>query len=196
MNETNPSAERAGQDEPAARAQDPAQPSSKAGGHAADGPAAALAAAEAKANDNWNQYLRSVAELENYRKRTEREIDNARKFAVERFAQDLVNVGDALEAGIVAGTGAGAANPGPVLLEGAQATLRQLQKAFEKAGIKIIDPAGQAFDPAWHEAMVAQESRDKPVNTVLTVIQKGYSLNGRLLRPARVIVSKAPGDGN
>jgi molecular chaperone GrpE len=152
----------------------------------------ALAAAEAKAQENWNSYLRSVAELENYRKRTDREIDNARKFAIERFAQELVTVGDALEAGI----NAGAANPGPVLLEGAQATLRQLHRAFDKAGIKIIDPAGQPFDPAWHEAMVAQESRDKPANTVLNVIQKGYSLNGRLLRPARVIVSKSPGDAN
>ncbi len=152
---------------------------------------AALAAAEAKAQENWNSYLRSVAELDNYRKRTEREIDNARKFAVERFAQDLVTVGDALEAGIAAG----AANPGPALLEGAEATLRQLIRAFEKAGIKVIDPAGQTFDPAWHEAMVAQES-PVPPNTVLNVIQKGYALNGRLLRPARVIVSKSPGDGN
>ncbi len=158
-------------------------------GTGATAPDAALAAAEAKAQENWNNYLRSVAELDNYRKRTEREIDNARKFAVERFAQDLVTVGDALEAGIAAG----ASNPGPLLLEGAQATLRQLQRAFEKAGIKVIDPAGQAFDPAWHEAMVAQESRDAPPNTVLTVVQKGYSLNGRLLRPARVIVSKSAG---
>ena len=155
-------------------------------------PAHALAAAEAKAQENWNSYLRSVAELDNYRKRAEREIDNARKFAIERFAQELVTVGDALEAGITAG----AANPGPALLEGAQATLRQLHRAFEKAGIKTIDPSGQPFDPAWHEAMVAQESRDTPANTVLTVIQKGFSLNGRLLRPARVIVSKSPGDAN
>jgi molecular chaperone GrpE len=94
------------------------------------------AAAEAKAQENWNSYLRSVAELENYRKRAEREIDNARKFAIERFAQELVTVGDALEAGI----NAGAANPGPALLEGAQATLRQLYRAFDKAGIKVIDP--------------------------------------------------------
>lgn len=174
MNETNPSqGDTAG--DPSAPAADPA-----------------LAAAEAKAQENWNSYLRSVAELDNFRKRSEREVDNARKFAVERFAQDLVTVGDALDAGIAAG----AANPGPVLLEGAQATLRQLQRAFEKAGIKIIDPAGQPFDPEWHEAMVTQESRDKPANTVLTVIQKGYSLNGRLLRPARVIVSKPAGDGD
>ena len=77
------------------------------------------------------------------------------------------------------------------MLEGAQATLKELNRAFDKAGIKLIDPLGQPFDPNWHEAMVAQESREVPPNTVLSVIQKGYSLNGRLLRPARVIVSKS-----
>jgi molecular chaperone GrpE len=195
------------QGEPAADADGAGNPGPDGGkavnGGFADGAAAgqpgltasadALAAAEAKAKENWNSYLRVAAELDNFRKRTEREIDNARKYAVERFAQELVNVGDALEAGI----GAAGANPGPALLEGAKATLRQLHSAFEKAGIKVIDPAAKPFDPAWHEAMVAQESRDQPPNTVLNVIQKGYSLNGRLLRPARVIVSKAPaGDGN
>jgi molecular chaperone GrpE len=150
--------------------------------------AAALAAAEARATENRNNYLRAVAEMDNFRKRSEREVDNARKFAIERFAQELVPVGDALEAGIHAG----ADNPGSVLLEGAQATLRQLHRAFDKGGIKIIDPQGQPFDPEWHEAMAVQESADQPANTVLSVIQKGYSLNGRLLRPARVIVSKAP----
>ena len=154
--------------------------------------AAALAAAEARATENRNSYLRAVAEMDNFRKRSEREIDNARKFAIERFAQELVPVGDALEAGI----NAGAANPGPALLEGAQATLRQLHRAFDKGGIKIIDPAGQPFDPEWHEAMAVQESAKQPANTVLSVIQKGYSLNGRLLRPARVIVSKSPDGGN
>jgi molecular chaperone GrpE len=153
------------------------------------GPDAALAAAEAKAAENWNSYLRAVAEFDNFRKRMDREIDNARKYAIERFAQELVSVGDSLEAGISAAV----SNPGPALLEGAQGTLKQLYRAFDKAGIKVIDPVGQPFDPAWHEAMVAQESADQPANTVLAVIQKGYSLNGRLLRPARVIVSKAPG---
>jgi len=161
-------------------------------GESGDAPTA-LAAAEAKAAENWNSYLRAMAEFENFRKRTERELDNARKFAIERFAQELVGVGDSLEAGINAAT----TNPGPALLEGAQATLKQLHRAFDKAGIKLIDPAGQPFDPEWHEAMAVQESRDQPPNTVLSVIQKGYSLNGRLLRPARVIVSKAPaGDAN
>jgi molecular chaperone GrpE len=158
----------------------------------AAGGADALVAAEAKAQENWNSYMRAVAELDNYRKRTERELDNARKFAIERFAQELLTVGDALEAGIRAG----AATPGPALLEGAQATLKELNRAFDKAGIKVIDPLGQPFDPNWHEAMVAQESRDVPANTVLAVIQKGYSLNGRLLRPARVIVSKTGSETN
>jgi molecular chaperone GrpE len=159
-------------------------------GSAAPGEAgAALAAAEAKASENWSSYLRAVAELENYRKRMDRELDNARKYAIERFAQELVSVADSLEAGINAGT----ASAGSALLEGSTATLKQLLRAFDKAGIKVIDPMGQPFDPAWHEAMVAQESADTPANTVLSVIQKGYSLNGRLLRPARVVVSKAPG---
>jgi molecular chaperone GrpE len=145
-----------------------------------------LAAAEAKAEEYRAAHLRALAELENYRKRAEREIDQARKYAIERFAQELVAVGDSLEAGIKAGAG----NSGPVL-EGAEATLRELQRAFAKAGILIIDPAGKPFDPNWHEAMVAAESAAHPAGTVLEVVQKGYSLNGRLLRPARVIVSKA-----
>ncbi|HEY2779751.1 MAG TPA: nucleotide exchange factor GrpE [Steroidobacteraceae bacterium] len=161
----------------------------EAGSEAPGAASAALAAAEAKASENWNSYLRAVAELDNYRKRMERELDNARKYAIERFAQELISVIDSLEAALnAAGT-----TSGSVLIEGTTATLKQLQRAFEKAGIKIIDPQGQPFDPAWHEAMVAQESRDQPANTVLSVIQKGYSLNGRLLRPARVVVSKAPG---
>jgi molecular chaperone GrpE len=164
-----------------------AQPA--AAGSADAGQVSALAAAEAKAAENWNSYLRAAAELDNFRKRTERELENARKYAVERFASELVGVGDSLEAGI----NAAAAKPGPALLEGAQATLKLLQRAFDRAGIKIIDPVGQPFDPAWHEAMVAQESPEAAPNTVLSVIQKGYSLNGRLLRPARVVVAKAPG---
>jgi molecular chaperone GrpE len=148
---------------------------------------AALVAAQAKAEENWNHYLRAVAEMENFRKRSERELENARKFAVERFAQDLVSVADALEAATSAAAGGGAA----AHLEGIQATLRQLYRAFEKAGIQVIDPAGQPFDPAWHEAMVALDSDAAPPNIVLEVVQKGYSLNGRLLRPARVVVSRS-----
>ena len=145
-------------------------------------PAAALAAAEARATENRNSYLRAVAELENFRKRSEREIENARKFAIERFAQELVTVGDALEAGI----NAGSANPGPALLEGAQATLRQLHRAFDKAGIKIIDPQGQPFDPEWHEAMVAQESRG-------SAGQYGVVGDSKGLFPERPLAAPGPG---
>ena len=166
----------------------PAEPAA-----AAADPAASLEvqleAAQSRAEEQRNNYLRAVAELDNFRKRSEREVEQARKYAIERFAQELVGVGDALEAGI----GAGSENPGPALLEGARATLRELHRAFEKAGITILDPADKPFDPNWHEAMVAQESAEKPPGTVLNVIQKGYALNGRLLRPARVIVSRAPG---
>jgi molecular chaperone GrpE len=162
-------------------------PSGEAGGGAAQD---TLAAAQAKAQENWNSYMRAIAELENYRKRAEREVDQARKFAIERFAAELLPVSDALEAGIRAS----GANP-EALVEGAQATLRELNKAFDKAGLKVIDPLGQPFDPNWHEAMVAQES-PQPPNTVLSVVQKGFSLNGRLLRPARVIVSKPASGSN
>lgn len=147
--------------------------------------AQAVAAAEAKAQANWESYVRAAAELENFRKRSERELENARRYAIERFAQDLLPVADALEAALQA---AGA--EGGTIAAGIQATLRELHRAFEKAAIKVIDPAGEPFDPAWHEAMVAQESPDHPPGTVLTVVQKGYSLHGRLLRPARVVVSK------
>ena len=161
-----------------------------ADGTAADAAAeAALAAALAKSEEHRDSYLRLAAEFDNFRKRTDRELDNARKFAVERFAQELLPVGDALEMGLKSGAGAAAS----ALREGMEVTLRQLHKAFEKGGIKVIDPAAQAFDPEWHEAMVAQESSEVAPNTVLDVVQKGYSLNGRLLRPARVIVSKSPG---
>ncbi len=129
--------------------------------------------------------------MENFRKRSEREIDNARKFAIERFAQELVPVGDALEAGI----NAGAAEPGTALLEGAQATLRQLYRAFDKGGIKVIDPApGPALRPAvagGHDGPGERGSAGRI--RCWSVIQKGYSLNGRLLRPARVIVSQGAG---
>jgi molecular chaperone GrpE len=166
------------------------QPGGNGAADALDGVTAdaALTAAQAKAQENWNSYLRLAAEFDNFRKRADRELDNARKFAVERFAQELLAVADALEAGI----NAGVASPGDALLEGAQATLRQLYKAFEKAGIKVIDPVSQRFDPEWHEAIVVQESAEFAPDTVMAVVQKGYSLNGRLLRPARVIVSKAP----
>jgi molecular chaperone GrpE len=147
-----------------------------------------LAAALAKAQENWDTYLRSMAETENVRKRAQREVESAQRYAVERFAGDLVEVRDSLELGIAAGAGAEAGK----LVEGMEATLRLLNKAFDRAGVALIDPAGQTFNPEFHEAMVTQPTADQPPGTVLAVVQKGYSLNGRLLRPARVVIARTP----
>ena len=117
-----------------------------------------------------------------------RELEAARQFGIERFAAEMLPVADSLELALDA---AATADPA-TLAEGHRATLRQLQKAFASAGITEIDPAGQPFDPQLHEAMTTQPSADLAPDTVLQVAQKGYLLNGRLLRPARVIVSTAP----
>jgi molecular chaperone GrpE len=146
----------------------------------------ALAAAEAKALESRDLYMRALAEMENLRKRAARDVEQAHKYALEKFAQDLINVKDSLEMGLQAGQAANAES----LVAGMQATLQLLTKSFERAGIVAIEAQGQPFNPEWHEAMVTQESAEHPANTVLQVIQTGYQLNGRLLRPARVIVSR------
>jgi molecular chaperone GrpE len=145
-----------------------------------------LAAAEERAKNHWEQYLRALAEVDNVRKRGAKDLESTRQFAVERFAQDLIAVKDSLELGISNAPKADVAS----LIEGQNATLRLLAKAFEKAQIEEINPEGVTFNPEQHEAMMAQPS-DAPANTVLAVIQRGYQLNGRLLRPARVVVSAA-----
>jgi molecular chaperone GrpE len=154
---------------------------------AADDWSAQLAAAEARAEEQREAYLRAAAEIENLRRRAAREVESARQFGAERLAGSLLPVVDSLELGLKA---ADRADPA-TLIEGQQATLRLLLKALEAAGISELDPAGQSFDPNLHEAMVAQPSADQPADTVLSVVQKGYLLNGRLLRPARVIVARA-----
>ncbi|HXQ31136.1 MAG TPA: nucleotide exchange factor GrpE [Steroidobacteraceae bacterium] len=149
---------------------------------------AALAAANAKAAQNYDQYVRALAEFDNYRRRAARDLDAAQRYALERFAQELLPALDGFELAL-----ANAAAPDvKSLIEGQAATHRLLMKAFEKAGIAELDPTGQPFNPEQHEAMVAQPTADQPPNTVLQTVQKGYLLNGRVLRPARVIVSRAP----
>lgn len=148
-----------------------------------------LQASEERAKNHWEQYLRALADVDNVRKRAAKDLENTRQFAVEKFAQDLVAVKDSLELGIATLQKDGEAKSDVAgLVEGQNATLRLLAKAFEKAQIEEIHPEGQPFNPEFHEAMMAQPS-DAPPNTVLSVVQKGYQLNGRLLRPARVIVS-------
>lgn len=149
-----------------------------------------LTQAQAKAEENWNSYLRVAAELDNLRKRAQRDLEQAHKFGIERFAGELLAVKDSLEMGLAAAQDAKTEDAVATLLEGKAMTLKQLGGAFEKFGISELDPVGQVFDPALHEAMATQPSADQPPGTVLTVVQKGYTLNGRLLRPARVLVSR------
>ncbi|MEM1262723.1 MAG: nucleotide exchange factor GrpE [Pseudomonadota bacterium] len=145
----------------------------------------ALAEAEAKAAENWDRYLRSAAELDNVRKRAARDVDQARKFAVERFAGDLLAVADSLSMGLDAADSSSVER----LREGTEATLKLLNQVFERFGIAVVDPHGEPFDPEHHEAMTMQPSPDAEPGSVLAVVQRGYTLNGRLLRPARVVVA-------
>ncbi len=149
----------------------------------------ALAESEERARSHWEQYLRAVAELENVRKRAARDVEAANRYGLEKFAGELLPVRDSLELAV---QNAGRADARS-LAEGQEATLKLLNKALERLGVTAIDPLGEPFDPARHEAMMAQESATAEPNSVLKVVQPGYELNGRLLRPARVIVARAPG---
>jgi len=149
---------------------------------------ATLAELTAKADDNWDRYLRALAEVENVRKRATRDVERVRKFALENFARELLAVKDSLELGLTAGQSADAES----LVAGSKATLKLLATMLERFGITELDPEGEPFDPEMHEAMTVQPAADAEPGSVLTVIQKGYSLNGRLLRPARVIVAAEP----
>ena len=145
----------------------------------------ALAALEAQVKENWDKYLRTAAELENVRKRAARDVEHARKFALERFATELLAVRDSLDAGLEAAEQADA----DALREGSEATLKLLAKVMGQFGVDELDPLGEPFDPNFHEAMTMQPSADMEPGSVMVVVQKGYTLNGRLLRPARVVVA-------
>jgi len=149
----------------------------------------ALSEAEERAKSHWEQYLRAVADLDNVRKRAQRDIEAANRYGLEKFAAELLPVRDSLELAV---QNAEKATDIRSLKQGQEATLQLLAKALEKLGIVTINPVGEPFDPARHEAMMAQPSNTAEPNSVLQVVQPGYELNGRLLRPARVIVSKAP----
>ncbi len=151
-----------------------------------DDPEAALAALEAKANENWERYLRAAAETENVRKRAMRDVENAHKFALERFGKELLSVRDSLEMGLAAAEKASVES----LLEGSTATLKLLEKTMQHFGIEVVNPEGEPFDPELHEAISMQPSEDVEPGSVAIVVQKGYSLNGRLLRPAMVVVAE------
>lgn len=151
-------------------------------------------ALQEEAAENWNKYLRAVAEVDNLRKRSARDLEKARKYAVEKLAEQLLPVRDSLEAGLKAAEDADpAALEVTSLLEGERATLRLLDEALTGAGIHEIDPLGEPFDPERHEAISMLPSAEAEPGSILTVIQKGYELNDRVVRPARVIVAAEPG---
>lgn len=151
---------------------------------------ALLEDARGKADEHWDMVVRLQADLDNLRKRGERDLANAHKFALERFAGELLPVKDSLEMGLAAFDAEGA-DPAK-LQEGVALTLQMLTSALEKSAIVEVNPQDERFDPDFHQAMSMQERDDVEPNTVVTVVQKGYTLNGRLIRPAMVIVSRAP----
>jgi molecular chaperone GrpE len=150
----------------------------------------ALVAAESQIVEQKDSVMRAIANADNARKRAEGEVDKARKFALERFAGELLPVADNLERALqVADPTNEAIKP---IVDGVEITLKSFNSTLEKFGMKVLDPQGEAFNPALHQAMSMQESTEMAPNTVIAVMQKGYELNGRLLRPAMVMVSRAP----
>lgn len=148
-----------------------------------------LAATTRKAEENWDRFVRTQAELENLKRRSEKDLQNAHKFALEKFARELLTVVDSLELGLQAAT-----QDTPdvqKLREGMDLTHKQLITVLEKFNIVAVDPVGEKFNPEQHQAMAMQPSDTEAPNTVLKVFQKGYLLNDRLLRPAMVIVAQA-----
>ena len=143
---------------------------------------------QVKADENWDKYLRTAAELENVRKRAARDVEHAHKFALERFANDLLAVCDSLEMALIAEGEPSVQS----LKEGSEATLKLLISTLQRFGVEELDPHGEPFDPTHHEAITMQPSDDVEPGSVVTVFQKGYALNGRLLRPARVVVASEP----
>jgi molecular chaperone GrpE len=154
---------------------------------AGDGAAAEqLRKAEQEASAMKDAYLRARADVENVRRQAQADVAKAHRYGIEKFAESLLPVKDALESAL------STQNATPEALRaGVELTLKQLAAAFEKAQLTTIDPAGEKFDPHAHQAMAMVPS-DQPANTVVQVMQKGYRLNDRVLRPAMVMVAKAP----
>lgn len=141
---------------------------------------------EQQVQENLDKALRITAEMDNLRKRTARDMENAHKYALERFAKELLPVADSMERGIDAAAAADAA----ALREGMELTLKMFFDCLDRFGVRPIEPLGEKFDPEWHEAVSMQDAKDHEAGLVMEVMQKGYELNGRLLRPAMVVVAR------
>jgi len=142
--------------------------------------------AQAKASENWDHYIRAKAEMDNLRRRNVIDVENAHKYGTEKLASELLPVLDSMAMGLAVEEASTES-----LREGMELTMNMLVKMMDKIGIEEIDPLNEKFDPAKHQAMSMQPNADVEPNTVIAVMQKGYALNGRLLRPAMVMVSKA-----
>ena len=145
-----------------------------------------LTFAEQQAHENWEKSVRAIAELDNVRRRAERDVTNAHRFGLEKILNSLLPVVDSLEQALQLADKSGDTS----MQEGLTLTIKLFVDVLEKYGVKQLDPQGATFDPQQHEAMSIQPSDDFPPNTILTVFQRGYVLNDRVIRPARVIVSK------
>ncbi len=147
-----------------------------------------LTLAEQQAHENWEKAVRAMAELDNVRRRAERDVANAHRFGLEKFINSLLPIMDSLEEALRLADNKG----DKAMHEGLELTMKLFLGVLEKHDVQQLDPQGAVFDPQEHEAMSMQASTDVPTNTVLVVFQKGYKLNDRVIRPARVIVAKNP----
>lgn len=150
----------------------------------------ALAAAQATVADQKDSVIRAKAEVDNVRRRSAQDVEKARKFALEKFAGELLPVVDNLERAIESADKEDESQK--AMLEGVELTLQSFLSTLEKFDVKAVNPQDQPFNPEFHQAMSMQEVPGVAPNTVIAVMQKGYELNGRLIRPAMVMVSKAP----
>jgi molecular chaperone GrpE len=152
----------------------------------ADSLEAQLEQAQAKATENWDHFLRAKAEMDNLRRRNTKDVENAHKYGIEKFVTELLPVMDSMAMGLEVEEASAES-----LREGMILTMDMLKNMMEKLGIEEIDPMNEKFDAEKHQAMTMQPNPDVEPNTVIAVMQKGYSLNDRLIRPAMVMVSKA-----
>jgi molecular chaperone GrpE len=149
-----------------------------------------LEEAKQKANEAWDKAIRTQAEMENQKRRTQKDLEDAHKFALTSFGKELLPVFDSLVLGLQAATGD--SEDVKRFREGSELTIKQFEALFARFNIVAIDPMGLPFDAEQHQAMLMQVVDGAEPNTVVNVFQKGYTLNGRLLRPAMVVVAKAP----
>jgi molecular chaperone GrpE len=147
-----------------------------------------LAEAEQKAQENWDKAVRTLAEMENLKKRTQKELEDTYKYALNSFAKELLPVLDSLELGLQAASDD--SEEVKKFRVGSELTIKQFESVFAKFNVVTVDPMGQLFNAEQHQAVLMQEIEGAVPNTIVNVFQKGYMLNGRLLRPAMVVVAK------